>query len=94
MLLENRAKRKRRIYINGMAFQAASIVFKVIGDVKEMGEPPVVISSTPVLTGKNPIWHFNVKLDPRFKELSMVVDDAGDGIACDHANWANPGFLK
>jgi hypothetical protein len=38
-------------------------------------------------------WAFDVRLDSRLKELRLVVTDAGDGIACDHADWVDAGFL-
>ncbi len=71
-----------------------SVRFKVIGDVMEMGEPAVEIGISPVLKGDQRIWQFDVELDPRFKHLYLVVEDADDGTANDHANWVNAGFIK
>jgi hypothetical protein len=73
----------------------ASLVFKIYGDVKEMGEPPALIAESPMLCAATlRIWCFDVELSERFRELRLVVDDAGDGISCDHADWVNAGFLK
>lgn len=72
-----------------------SVTFEVYGDVKEMGEQPVLLDRSPVLSGKTiRTWAFNMELNARFKELRLVVTDAGDGIACDHADWVNAGFIR
>jgi len=42
-------------------------------------------------TGRR-VWHFDVPLDPRFRDIQLIVEDAGDGIAADHADWVNVGF--
>jgi hypothetical protein len=72
-----------------------SIIFKVYGDVKEMGEPPVLLAESPMLCDKTlRMWAFDTELSERFKEIRLVVEDAGDGIKCDHADWVNAGFIK
>ncbi len=72
----------------------SSVTFEVHGDVKEMGELPVLLAKTPVLSSKTiRSWTFNVELNTRFKELRLVVTDAGDGIASDHADWVDAGFV-
>jgi hypothetical protein len=72
----------------------SSVAFEVFGDVKEMGEPPVLLAKSPVLPTRTiRSWAFNVELDARFKELRLVVSDAGDGIASDHADWVDAGFM-
>jgi hypothetical protein len=74
--------------------ERASVMFEVYGDVKEMGEPPVLIAQSPVLSAKSLCtWNFNVALNARFKELRLVVTDAGDGVTSDHADWVNAGFI-
>ncbi|MFM8983690.1 MAG: NPCBM/NEW2 domain-containing protein, partial [Spartobacteria bacterium] len=71
-----------------------SIVFEVYGDVNEMGEKPVLLAQSPVLTTKElASWSFNVELNTRFKEVRLVVKDGGDNVHSDHADWVNPGFL-
>jgi hypothetical protein len=72
----------------------SSVVFQVFGDVKEMGEKTVRIAESPVLSDKSiRNWAFNLELNTRFKELRLVVTDAGDGIAADHADWVDAGFI-
>ena len=72
----------------------SSVTFEIHGDVKEMGEPPVLLAKTPVLSSKTiRSWAFEVELNARFKELRLVITDAGDGIASDHADWVNAGFI-
>jgi hypothetical protein len=71
------------------------VVFQVYGDVKEMGEKPALIAESPVLSDKSlRTWAFNLELNTRFKELRLVVTDAGDSIAADHADWVNAGFIS
>ncbi len=74
--------------------QRSSVVFEVYGDVKEMGEKPVLIGQSPVLSSKTVrSWAFNSELDSRFKEVRLVVTDAGDGNTADMADWINAGFV-
>lgn len=74
--------------------ERSSVVFEVWGDVKEMGEPPVLLARTPVLkSGRLRSWAINVELNTRFREVRLVVTDAGDGIASDHADWVDAGFV-
>jgi len=75
--------------------ERSSVTFEVYGDVKEMGEEPELLAKTPVLSSKTVrSWAFNVELTERHKELRLVVTDAGDGIASDHADWVDAGFVK
>jgi hypothetical protein len=72
----------------------SSVVFKVFGDVKEMGEPPELLGESPVLSSKTlRAWSFDLPLSDRFREIRLVVEDAGDGKAGDHADWVNAGFI-
>jgi alpha-galactosidase len=72
----------------------SSVVFQVFGDVKEMGEKPVLIAESPALCDKSlRSWAFNLELSTRFKELHLVVTDAGDGNAADHADWVDAGSI-
>lgn len=71
----------------------ASVICEVYGDVKEMGEPPALLGRSPTLSGTTiRSWTFDLPLNSRMKELRLVVTDAGDGIACDHADWVDAGF--
>ena len=73
---------------------SASVVFRIVGDVKEMGEPPVVLAESLRLDNVHiRTWAFDVELDPRFREIQLVVTDAGDGMTSDHADWVNAGFM-
>lgn len=74
--------------------ERASVTFEVYGDVKEMGEQAVLLGQSPVLSAKTiRDWAFNVELNTRFKELRLVVTDAGDGNSADHADWVDAGFI-
>ena len=73
----------------------SSVTFEVYGDVQEMGEKPVLLAQSPRLCAKTVrAWTFDIELGARYKELRLVVTDAGDGIAADHADWVDAGFLK
>ena len=72
----------------------STVTFEVYGDVKEMGEKPVLLGKSPVLsTNTLRSWAFDLALNARYKQLHLVVTDAGDGIAADHADWGNAGFI-
>ena len=72
----------------------SSVVFEVYGDVQQTGEQPVLLGRSPVLSSKTiRSWAFDLELNARFKELRLVVTDAGDGIAADHADWVDAGFV-
>ena len=74
--------------------ERASIVFEIYGDVLEMGEKPVLLGQSPLLTPKGlATWNFHVDLNSRFKEVRLVVKDGGNGVASDHADWVNAGFI-
>ena len=73
----------------------SSVIFEVYGDVQEMGEKPVLLAKSPRLCSKTVrAWSFDIELGSRYRELRLVVTDAGDGIAADHADWVEAGFLK
>lgn len=75
--------------------ERSSVTFEVYGDVKELGEAPVLLAKSPPLCAATlRAWTFDCELSARFKELRLVVTDADDGIAADHADWANAGFLR
>ena len=38
-------------------------------------------------------WHFDVPIPTGATAIELVADDSGDGIRCDHADWANAGFI-
>ena len=60
----------------------SSVVFKVYGDVREMGEEPSLLAESPPLCDDTlRSWCFDVQLDDRVRRLRLVVTDAGDGQA-------------
>jgi hypothetical protein len=59
---------------------AGSVVFRVVVD----GRP---VFDSGVMRGKQPAKKISVPLDGA-EELLLIVTDAGDGITCDHADWA------
>ena len=63
----------------------ASVVFQVIGDDK-------VLFDSGVMRIGNPAKQLSVPL-VGVAELKLVVTDAGDGITCDHADWAEAVLL-
>ncbi|MCX7048999.1 MAG: NPCBM/NEW2 domain-containing protein [Candidatus Sumerlaeota bacterium] len=72
----------------------SSVTFEVYGDVKEMGEQPTLLSKSPVLSSKTiRSWAFDLELNARYKELRLVITDAADGIASDHADIVDAGFI-
>jgi len=72
-----------------------SVYIKVWTDVCEMGEPQVLAAESPLLS--NPtinVWHFNIPLDPRVKQIRLEMDPTSDGINCDHVDWVDTGFCR
>ncbi len=71
-----------------------SVVLQVIGDAGEMGESVVILGESPRLSDETVrIWHFDIDLSKRLRRIHLVATDADDGIACDHVDWVNAGFL-
>jgi hypothetical protein len=65
-----------------------SVVFQVWADKK-------LLEESPPLTWKTlNRWHFDVPIPAKAKSLRLVVTDAGDGIAADHADWVEAGFVR
>jgi len=48
---------------------------------------------TPVLASDDEGFGLNVEIPAGAKQVRLVVDDGGDGVGCDHADWANAGFV-
>ena len=71
-----------------------SVIIRVYADVCEMGEAPVLIGSSPLLSpGTVSHWHFDLPIEGRARQLRMVVDETEDGIACDHVDFVRAGFV-
>jgi len=71
----------------------ASIVCQVVAE-DAVGKRQPLAKSLALRSGKQEEHRFNVTLPAGCARLHLVVDDAGDGIACDHADWVNAGFRK
>jgi hypothetical protein len=72
---------------------SGQFVYSVIGDVLEMGELPVEIARSPVLSaGQNTTWNFDVPLDSRFKEIKLKSEEINNKGG--NVNWINAGFFK
>ena len=67
------------------AWTLGSVTFAVYVDGKLLCESPVL--------RQNDYWFINVPLPPGAKQIRLLAGDAGDNINCDHADWANAGFL-
>jgi hypothetical protein len=80
---------KRFVALVGVDDEQAggSVRFNVLAD----GKPLI---STPVLTPNDERFCVDVEIPAGTKQLSLVVDDGGDGIGCDHADWVNAGFVS
>jgi len=65
---------------------SGSVTFEVYADDK-----PLFKSGT--VTRRDPWKIVDVALPKGTKLIRLVVGDAGDGIGCDHADWANAGFI-
>ena len=61
------------------AYPEASVIFKVLGDGREL-------YSSGVMRVDTPAKQVDISI-AKVSELTLVVEDAGDGIACDHADW-------
>jgi hypothetical protein len=61
-------------------YTQSSVVFQVLGDGRKLFD-------SGVMRLKTPAQEVSVDLHG-VKELTLVVTDAGDGITCDHADWA------
>jgi len=65
---------------------AGSVTFEVYAD----GKP--LFKSGPVRR-EDEIANIDVEIPKGAKQLRLVVGNAGDGIGCDHADWATAGFV-
>ena len=70
----------------------ASILCQVIVE-DAAGKKQVLAKSPTLKSGKQVQHNFDVALPAGCVKIHLVVNDAGDGIHCDHANWVNAGFL-
>ena len=81
-------------------FPQASVIFKVfpVKDVDGQQGPAALADVTPLYESPvlraNEAWTIDVKIPAGSQRIRLVVTDAGDGINCDHADWAVAGFLE
>ena len=72
-----------------------SVILRVWTDVCEMGEPQVLAAESPLLSNTTiNVWHFDIPLDPRVKQIRLEIDPTDDGINCDHVDWIETGFCR
>jgi hypothetical protein len=64
------------------SFGKSSVIFKVLGDERELFHSGVMRNDTPPR-------HVSIPVSG-VEDLSLVVTDAGDGISGDHADWIEP----
>lgn len=69
----------------------SSLVCKVVSAYGPQLQP---LASSPVLKfGQIERWHFDLALPDDCQQIILIVDDAGDGINSDHADWVEAGFV-
>jgi hypothetical protein len=66
-------------------YKEASVVFKVLGDGRELFQSGVMRAETSAARVSVPL--------AGVRQLKLVVTDAGDGRNCDHADWAEAVLL-
>ena len=66
-------------------FKPSSVVFEVWIDGKQAVKSPVMRPGDS--------FYFNVPIPAGSKSLRLLAGDAGDGMAGDHADWVNAGFM-
>ena len=62
--------------------KAGSVVFKVVGDGRQL-------FASGIMRWDSPAAEVNVSV-AGVRQLKLLTTDAGDGITCDHADWAAP----
>ncbi|MCX6996345.1 MAG: glycoside hydrolase family 127 protein [Kiritimatiellaeota bacterium] len=73
--------------------EIGSIVCQIIAE-DAVGKQQMLAKSPVLKSGQQMEYHFDVRLPAGTAKLRLVVDDAGDGSNCDHADWVNAGFRK
>lgn len=75
--------------------KGTKVAATIMGDVLEMGEPVITLARSPMLdVSKNNVWHFDVELDSRLKQIWLVVETSGDLCSNCEVEWINTGFVK
>ena len=65
---------------------SATVTFEVFAD-------DTSLFKSKVLTPRDEMLGIHVAIPKGAKLVRLVVGDGGDGIGCDHADWANAGFI-
>jgi hypothetical protein len=76
----------------------ASVVFQVFfitaddkRGLKAIAEEPPVFETQTLRA--NDFWPIDLPIPHNARQIRLVVTDAGDGIDCDHGDWADAGFI-
>jgi len=72
--------------------KGGSVIFAV-RITKEDGTTDEVARSPALAWDALTHWHFDIPIPSAAKRIDLLVEDAGDGVRCDHADWANAGFI-
>jgi hypothetical protein len=92
LVYDCRSEYKRFVAVAGIDHsqrhdERPSVAFKVYADEKLLAESPVLKWDT------IDHWHFDCAIPRGCKRVRLIVTDAGDGNACDHADWVDAGFV-
>ena len=68
------------------SYGRASVVFKILGDNKELFKSETMTSDTPPVQVSVSVLGVD--------ELRLVVEDADGSVNCDHADWAEPALIR
>ncbi|MEM7390790.1 MAG: NPCBM/NEW2 domain-containing protein, partial [Verrucomicrobiota bacterium] len=71
----------------------ASILCKVMAE-DAAGKLHLLAQSSALKSGQHVEHQFDVPLPVDCVRLHLIVNDAGDGIHSDHADWVNAGFIR
>jgi hypothetical protein len=70
----------------------SSVVMKVLSESGRGAELRTLASSPLLIFGKCEQWHFDVELPADCRKVHLTVEDGGDGVNSDHADWVDAGF--
>jgi hypothetical protein len=79
-------------------YPQASIIFRVFSDARDGEQAAEAIAGETLLTEtgvmrSGEIDFIDVPVPDNAKTIRLEADEAGDGIDCDHADWASAGFV-
>ena len=78
-------------------YPQALVTFKLYADSRDGTQAAEAIAGETLLLETEPlragrIWPIDVAIPDGTKRIRLVVGDGGNGIDCDHADWAGAGF--